>query len=185
MMNSAIRSWLNHPGKILLMKLNPKNLGVFMALGTPMAFMVGSHIRWEPDFKSRMRMGMKQLGFWGGMLGSVVMLHRQYIFKRGMSLQQGWPLLALASMFPIAGYYGMRWLAKQLFPKQKAQGVIQAVAPMPAKPLDMPLLDVMSPSPIGYTGLSQPTFYPSMSMQMPVMYLPPRMQPYPRVWPGY
>lgn len=86
-----------------------------LILMVPVAYMVWTHLSWVPDRNSRIRMGLKQLGFWGAFFGfSIPAVH---LWSRRITTVWGrWGLYGAAMAAPVLGYEGLRRVAKRFFP---------------------------------------------------------------------
>ena len=84
--------------------------------------MVFQHIQWMPTQEQKIKMAMKQAGFWGAMVASLLTVHNLAFWAPRRSVLQ--PLLAFiaAGAYPVMGYLGMRKLGHMLYP-HKADNV--------------------------------------------------------------
>jgi hypothetical protein len=112
-------------------------LGVLISVVIPIATMEGLHISWEPDFNGKMRMAMKQMGFWGGFLTTILVTHR-YGFRQ-KSFGKALPIFLAAAPIPLIGYQAMKKLAPMVFPRQQKASIatddIFIPSALPASPM--------------------------------------------------
>lgn len=131
------------------MKRPQRILGQALSIGIPIAYMEYKHLSWEPDLNGKLRMALKQFGFWGGIAGAIYLGHSKGFRKK--TLRQALPLFLGAGLLPIIGYEAMRRLAKRLFPKKSVN------TPMPETSL--PQQPSSSPSTIETLGSPSGAFY--------------------------
>lgn len=81
-------------------------VGALLAMGTPVAFMVGSHLKWMESPQKRLRMAVMQGGFWGGMGLSLLTIHKVGFWAKNPI--KAWLGFAVAATFPILGFMAAR-----------------------------------------------------------------------------
>ena len=111
--------------------LSKTGLGMMASIGIPIAYMISQHISWMGERNEKIRMGLKHAGFWGGLVGTIVMGHKTaFPLLRGGNNIAGLSVLALGAVLPIIGYEAARRIAKWAFPSPKGE-VETGLAPNP------------------------------------------------------
>lgn len=97
-------------------------LGMMASIAIPIGYMISQHITWMGERNQKIRMGVKHAGFWGGLVGTIVMGHKTAfpLLRSGNNIA-GLSVLALGAVLPIVGYEASRRIAKWAFPSPPTQ----------------------------------------------------------------
>ena len=102
--------------------LSKTGLGMMASIAIPIGYMISQHITWMGERNQKIRMGLKHAGFWGGLVGTVVMGHKTAfpLLRSGNNIA-GLSVLALGAVLPIVGYEASRRIAKWAFPSPQTE----------------------------------------------------------------
>ena len=144
-------------------------LGGFLALATPVVFMVASHLNWMETPEKRRRMAVMQGGFWGGMGLSLLTVHKIGFWSKNPI--KAWLGFIAASTYPIIGFMAARKINQTFFSPDKDPSSMPPIsldgqdvfAPQAQRPLpEEPRYATLAPSPQWPVAPTYPT-YPNYS----------------------